>query len=151
MTFARTLWKRMFVTLPLLAGAASGCFASVGPDPVYVEADYIPPDVTIYPHTLYQGQVVYLVNDHWYYRDGPRWVYYRREPEVLVRQRTYVQQAPRAYPRGGAAEERRQAPEVQRGRPEEQRGRPEEQRGRSDERHERQQERREAPPATEVR
>jgi len=38
--------------------------------------------------------VVYLVNDHWYYREGPRWVYYRSEPPVLYQRRTVVHSQP---------------------------------------------------------
>jgi hypothetical protein len=109
-----------------LAGAASGCVETVGPDPVYAEAAYVPSDITTYPHTLYQGQIVYLVNDHWYYRNGSRWVYYQREPDVLVQQRAYVQQAPRAHPRSLRFEARRAGPDEQGARPEERRARPEE-------------------------
>jgi len=71
----------------------SGCVAHVSSEPAYAEATYVPPDVETYPQTTYDGRVVYLVNDRWYYRDGARWQYYRSEPEPLHRHRTriYVQ------------------------------------------------------------
>jgi hypothetical protein len=179
MPFTRTRGKLALLALPLLVPSVGGCFLSAGPDPAYAEADYVPPDVTMYPHTVYEGQVVYLVDDRWYYQDGPRWLYYRREPEPLARQRPYVQQAPRAHPTGRVEEqrarpveqraapveqraapveqraapvERRAAPVEQRAAPVERRARPEEQRGRRDERQEAPPaERRSAPPATEGR
>lgn len=100
-----------------LASLSTGCVARVTPAPAYVEATYVPDDIEYYPHTVYDGRVVYLVDDRWYYREGPRWVYFRDEPAPLYRQRAYayrqypyyyrqrpyVQQAPRAnryyYPR----------------------------------------------------
>jgi hypothetical protein len=111
MSLSRTIPKLTLMALLPLAGAASGCAAPVGPDPVYAEAAYVPSDIASYPHTLYQGQLVYLVNDHWYYRNGSRWVYYQREPDVLVQQRTYIQQAPRAHARSVRVEDRRAGPE----------------------------------------
>ncbi|HEX4341419.1 MAG TPA: hypothetical protein VH062_36170 [Polyangiaceae bacterium] len=101
--------------------AASGCVATLGTDADYAYADDVPPDVTTYPHTNYEGRDVYLVNDRYYYR-GPqdRWVYYRSAPRPLVerrstfvRERPYVQRAPavrRAPER--RVEERRVAPGV---------------------------------------
>ncbi len=86
----------------LVATSAVGCVATLGSDPEYAEADDVPADITVYPHTVYEGRDVYLVNDRYYYR-GPehRWVYYRRAPAPLVerrstfvRERPYVQQAP---------------------------------------------------------
>lgn len=70
----------------------SGCVAHVRSEPAYAEAVYVPADIETYPHTTYDGRVVYLVNDRWYYREGPRWVYYRPEPEPLYahRRRIYV-------------------------------------------------------------
>lgn len=78
--------------LPVLAA----CTATVQEEPAYVEASDAPADIEVYPHTYYQGHTVYLVHNNWYYRDGSRWVYYRREPSPLYRQRTYVQRAPPA-------------------------------------------------------
>jgi hypothetical protein len=73
-------------------GLLSGCVAHVRSEPAYAEAVYVPPDIETYPHTNYDGRVVYLVNDRWYYREGPRWVYYRSEPRPLYthRRRVYV-------------------------------------------------------------
>jgi hypothetical protein len=85
-----------------LATAATACVATVEPE--YAVATDVPPDITVYPHTVYEGRVVYLVNDHWYYRGPDRhWVYYRQVPPplyerrtTLVRERPYVQAAPPA-------------------------------------------------------
>jgi hypothetical protein len=67
----------------------------------YVELTSAPADLSVYPSTYYEGRTVYLVNDRWMYPDRGRWVYYRREPPQLYRQRTVVRQAPPAYGRGG--------------------------------------------------
>lgn len=85
---AATCWIVGFVT--------SGCVATVQPDPVYAEATYIPPRIETYPYVVYEGRPVYYVEGYWYVRRGPGWSYYRQEPPYLHRQRTYVQQAPRA-------------------------------------------------------
>jgi hypothetical protein len=81
--------------------AASACTAEVQARPAVVESEIEeveapPPYVETYPQTYYEGRVVYLVNDRWYYQRRGRWVYYRTEPPELVRQRSYVQQAPPA-------------------------------------------------------
>ena len=64
---------------PVLALAfglsAAGCYAEARTQPAYVEAAYVPPHIEAYPSYYYEGRTVYLVNDHWYYRSGPRWVY----------------------------------------------------------------------------
>lgn len=87
-------YARSLVVAAVLA-TMSGCYAeaTTGAD---VEYETAAPavDVEVYPHEYYEGHVVYLVNDHWYYRDGPRWVYYRREPQVLYQRRAVVRQAP---------------------------------------------------------
>jgi len=85
--------------LLVIALGLTGCYAHGRADAVWVEADYTPAQIEVYPHTVYEGRVVYLVNDHWYTRDRGRWVYYRTEPEPLYRQRLVVQQAPPAPPR----------------------------------------------------
>lgn len=82
--------------LAVAALGVTGCYAHARAEPVFVEADYTPVHLDIYPHTVYEGRVVYLVNDHWYTRDRGRWVYYRVEPTPLYRQRVVVRQAPRA-------------------------------------------------------
>ena len=79
-----------------LMALASGCYADAGVEPEYVEASAAPVDVAVAPHYVYEGRTVYYSNDRWYARDRGRWVYYRREPQPLYRQRTHVQEAPRA-------------------------------------------------------
>lgn len=115
----------------------TGCVARVVPGPAYVEAEYVPADIELYPHTYYEGRVVYLVNDRWYYRHGPGWVYYRSEPRPLYsqrqyyyrqygrspyvyRERPYVQQAPparRYYDRRGAPTRRGPPPGLRESQP----------------------------------
>src|SRR5438132_9511551 len=77
---------------------ASGCYVEAQADPEYVEAPAAPVDIELAPHYEYEGRTVYYANDRWYARDRGRWVYYRREPPPLYRQRNYVQSAPRAEP-----------------------------------------------------
>jgi len=88
---------RLKQTAPLLLFAllATGCYAEATTGAV-VATEYVPAHVDVYPREYYDGHVVYLINDHWYYHDGARWVYYRQEPEVLVRRRVVVHQAPPA-------------------------------------------------------
>jgi len=101
--------SRCFVVIAVVAGACvAGCRTYVEPaEPVAtVEVTSAPYDIETYPHTYYEGRVVYLYNGGWYYRDGGRWARYRSEPPQLYqyRQRHYVQQAPSAprnYPSGG--------------------------------------------------
>jgi hypothetical protein len=88
--------------LVIAALGLTGCYAHASTEPVWVEADYTPARIEAYPHTVYEGRVVYLVNDHWYTRERGRWVYYRVEPEPLYRQRVVVQQAPPAPHRHAA-------------------------------------------------
>lgn len=81
--------------------ALGGCHATTySAEPVgYVELTAAPFDAELYPHTYYEGRVVYYVNDRWMYLDRGRWAYYQREPPALYRHRTYIQQAPPVYPR----------------------------------------------------
>jgi hypothetical protein len=74
-----------------LATGLGGCYARAHTGAV-VTAEYVPPAVETYPSYYYEGRVVYLVGDRWYYRDGPYWVYYAHEPDVLVRRRVYVRE-----------------------------------------------------------
>lgn len=74
----------------------TGCAATLA-EPVYVQAEYVPPRIDAYPHTVYEGEVVYLVDGRWYYRRGPSWFYYHREPDSLRRYRVESYRAPRAY------------------------------------------------------
>jgi hypothetical protein len=49
-----------------------------------------------YPHTVYEGRTVYLLDNRWGYPSGDRWVYYRTEPRPLARYRTSIEAAPPA-------------------------------------------------------
>jgi hypothetical protein len=97
-----TAW-RVTASTALLAMSLGGCYVQARTGAV-VTAEYVPAHVETYPSYHYDGRVVYLVGDRWYYRDGPHWVYYAHEPEVLVRRRVYVREhgvvhrAPPAYP-----------------------------------------------------
>jgi hypothetical protein len=105
-----TLLRRSLAVASVLV-AVSGCYAeaTTGADVEY--ADPIA-NVEVYPHEYYEGHVVYLVGDRWYYQAGPRWVYYRTEPQplyqrrvvysrqpVVVHERAEVHRAPPAPPR----------------------------------------------------
>jgi hypothetical protein len=91
--------RALALGLALAVLGLPGCYARATAEPAFVEAEYAPVQVDVYPHTVYEGRVVYLVNDHWYTRDRGRWVYYRVEPTPLYRQRLVVQQAPPARAR----------------------------------------------------
>ncbi len=83
----------------VLTGALSlgGCYARARVEPAYVETTYVPAHVELYPSYRYEGRVVYLIDNRWYYRhSNGRWVYYREEPPVLYRQRMTIRQAPPA-------------------------------------------------------
>jgi hypothetical protein len=75
------------------ACALTGCYAEATTG---ADVEFVPPvaNVEVYPHEYYDGHVVYLVNDRWYYRDGPHWVYYHREPPVLYQRRTVIRTRP---------------------------------------------------------
>lgn len=91
------LLRASFVLVILGAAATTGCYAGVDAEPVaYAEAEPMPADITVYPHTEYEGRTVYYYRDRWYYNDAGRWAYYRSEPAPLYRHRTYVQAAPPA-------------------------------------------------------
>jgi len=99
-----------------LVALASGCYAEADAEPVYVDTAMAPVDVEVAPSYYYEGRPVYYVHDHWYARDGERWMYYRTEPAPLARYRSHVQRAPRApererfvEPRRPEREERREA------------------------------------------
>lgn len=80
------------LTLAASLALTSGCYASVSSEPAYVETTYEPVQVYAHPSTQYDGRVVYLVDDRWYYRDGPTWYYYRAEPAPLVERRVYLRE-----------------------------------------------------------
>jgi len=92
--------------LTALVLVASACYAGADVEPVYVDATVAPVDVEAAPQYYYEGRTVYYVNDHWYAHDGDRWVYYRTEPEPLVRHRVEMQGAPAAPQRAPVVERR---------------------------------------------
>jgi hypothetical protein len=49
-----------------------------------------------YPHTVYEGRTVYLIDNRWGYPSGDSWVFYREEPAPLARYRTTIEAAPPA-------------------------------------------------------
>jgi len=94
MSHPSCITRGLGVCFTLAALGLTDCYARGHAE--FAEADYTPVHLDVYPHTVYEGRVVYLVNDHWYTRDQGRWVYYRVEPTPLYRQRVVVQQAPLA-------------------------------------------------------
>jgi hypothetical protein len=87
--------------LALGALAAAGLsIAACYTEPVgYVAVSSAPYYVETYPHTYYDGHIVYWYGGRWYYPYGGHWAYYPVEPAPLYQYRTrgYVQQAPPAY------------------------------------------------------
>jgi hypothetical protein len=80
---------------------ATGCYATVQPEPiyagpsdVYVTAGVVPTDIYAYPRVRYGGTYVYYVDGRWYRPTARGWVYYRREPVELGR---YRSRNPRYY------------------------------------------------------
>lgn len=118
-TFPQCLTRSGIALFGLLTALCTGgCYATTG---AYVEADYPPVAIETYPHTYYEGRVVYLVDDRWYVRDNGGWYYYRSEPRVLYRYRTHYYPRPaygypvrRHYGYGAA---RRAAPPARRAAP----------------------------------
>lgn len=81
-----------------LAGViGSGITARSAHAQVVVELGVEPPrrSIETYPHTRYADRDVYWADDHWYYRRGPRWYYYRDEPPALRYHRVHVIERPR--------------------------------------------------------
>lgn len=99
--------------LALLVTGLGGCYAETRTRAV-VSAEYVPPRVEAYPSYTYDGRVVYLVGDRWYYRDGPQWVYYVHEPRVLVERRIYVRDRGVVHRAPSARPQRHYAPPARR-------------------------------------
>lgn len=90
------------LALLITAVSASACygagFSATAGTPVEttsatVDADVGPGDVDMQAalQVEYEGRPTYYYRDHWYYRDGNRWQYYRSEPNVLLEQRRRFQ------------------------------------------------------------
>lgn len=91
-----------------LAATLPGCMAHARGEVVYdypvVTVEAAPARVETYPRTYYHGRPAYLVDGRWYYRSGPRWVYFREEPVELRDYRVRHYDSPRYHsaPRSGA-------------------------------------------------
>ena len=78
------------------AARADGVVIEIGRPPVVIEH---------YPRAWYGGRYAYYYDNHWYYRRGPHWVYYREEPRPLYEYRNgprwheHVHRAPPAHER----------------------------------------------------
>jgi hypothetical protein len=92
--------QRRLLGLAFVGALAFACQAEIAPvQPVgTVEVTSAPYGIETYPHTFYDGHLVYYSGDAWYYQEGGRWRRYRDEPNELYqyRQRPYVQHAPPA-------------------------------------------------------
>jgi len=104
----KTTMKRtiaMILIKPLSLGTlfgitlfASGCYDEVDAEPAYYpSAGY---EVTAQP-VYYEGHASYWYGGRWVYRDGPRWNYYRSEPQYLGVRRGYAGPQRRVYERSG--------------------------------------------------
>jgi hypothetical protein len=97
--------RRRLLPLATFVVMTTGCYATVRSDPVYAEAYHEPPRVYAMPRSHYEGRVVYLVDDRWYFYDRGHWFFYTAEPRPLyeqrltIRERRSVRQAPPAHPR----------------------------------------------------
>lgn len=79
-----------------LALGAAGCVLRTAgqADFVYeypvVEVTATPVRIERYPRYYYRGDYAYYVDGRWYYRDGGRWVVFRRAPPELEEARTRI-------------------------------------------------------------
>jgi len=80
-------WLRVLGVGAALAATLPGCMAHARGELVYdypvTYVDVAPARVETYPSAYYHGRPAYLVDGRWYYRSGPRWVYFREEPVEL--------------------------------------------------------------------
>jgi hypothetical protein len=92
-------------TLAALATActvgATACEATITPrEGVLVYGDIVarvstvPRDIYRYPHVVFGGGYVYLVNGYWYQPTASGWVVFRREPAELARARVRIYASP---------------------------------------------------------
>jgi hypothetical protein len=96
--------SRALLSAGVFAALTSGCglFGGGGvvvrtPAP-YVEVASAPVEVETSPQVVYEGRPTYYYQDHWYYREGPNWRYYREEPSVLIERRQHFHAAPVVRP-----------------------------------------------------
>lgn len=61
-----------------------GCYADT-----YGDVGLTSAEIGIGPAYVYEGHPVYFHRDHWYYRDGRSWRYYRHEPRILYERRRH--------------------------------------------------------------
>jgi hypothetical protein len=70
-----------------LTAALPACMAHARGELVYdypvVTVETAPARIETYPRTSFRGRPAYFVDGRWYYRSGPRWVYFREEPNEL--------------------------------------------------------------------
>ncbi len=89
---------RALILATVVSCVVSGCYAqaqeSVGPPPAVAVTSGTPETIEGSPSVVYEGRPVYLYQDHWYYRDGNRWDYYRDEPAQLREHRARLRTVP---------------------------------------------------------
>lgn len=89
----------------LAAVGSAGCEATIHPpelgityrESALAPAPWVPEDIWAYPHVVYGGSYVYLVDGRWYYPTPSGWMMFRREPVELSRQRTILGQGRTPY------------------------------------------------------
>ena len=92
--------SNLIAALALAAAlGATGCEATFTPaNPVVpyrggrllAPAEVVPADIWAYPHVVFGGRPVYLVDGLWYAPTSRGWMIYRREPVELSRERTRI-------------------------------------------------------------
>lgn len=92
-------WLRALGVGAAIAATLPGCLAHARGEVVYdypvTYVDDAPVRIETYPSTYYHGRPAYLVDGRWYYRSGPRWVYFREEPRELYTYRQRYVASPR--------------------------------------------------------
>ncbi len=92
------------ILFPIVACAAlTACAAGTtwptvqvtsAPAPSYYVDTEAPIGIEAAPQVFYEGRPTYYYQDHWYYRDGQQWRYYRDEPSGLAEHRVRFQEQP---------------------------------------------------------
>jgi hypothetical protein len=99
-------------TIAALAAAcalgATACEATITPatgvvagGAIVTRVTNVPADIYAYPHVVFGGSYVYLVNGYWYRPTAQGWVVFRREPAELAQARVRIYASPRAVPPRG--------------------------------------------------